>query len=270
MKALDDALSDGMDVVNLSFSSLFPFTTGPGRLLGVAFDRMKNFGVMVIVAAGNGGPTLNSLSDLATLSSVISVGAIDNDRVFADKITVAGETYPAIAGSGPRPSSAVTGNVFDVEALDPTAFLCAPAGADTMTGQVALIMRGVCATISATLPFKLSTFAQEFRRITSFSSKGPTSDFRIKPDLAAVGTNIYTAAQSVDNEGESYSKGGYQIVDGTSFASPIVAGAAAVLRGARPGLTVDQYNSLLINGATPLMVNGGPLWSECSRPAPAC
>ena len=323
LKAMDDALSDGMDVINLSFGSLFQFSTGPDFLPGVAFDRLKTFGVMVVVAAGNGGPSLNSISDVATQASVISVGAVQNDRVFADNVVVNGETYRAFAGTGPRPASAITGNVFDVAAIDPTGFLCSPLPDGSATGQVALILRGVCTfevkldnakaggaiaailytdaarpdafgpavgaatlptvllsfpdgaaikaaaakgpAVSATLPFKQAAFPQDPRLLASFSSKGPTWEFRIKPDLSAAGSDIYTAAQSIDDQGESYSKDGYQVLDGTSFASPIVAGAAAVLRGARPGLTVDQYNSLLINGATPLFNNGGPVVERVQR-----
>jgi hypothetical protein len=49
-----------------------------------------------------------------------------------------------------------------------------------------------------------------------------------------------------------YSSTGFVLVDGTSFSTPLVAGAAALLRGARPGLSVDQYRSLLINSAAAL------------------
>jgi hypothetical protein len=38
-----------------------------------------------------------------------------------------------------------------------------------------------------------------------------------------------------------------------------VAGAAAILKAARPGLTVNDYRSLLINSATPLMMRTGSL-----------
>ena len=44
---------------------------------------------------------------------------------------------------------------------------------------------------------------------------------------------------------------GYGSVDGTSFASPMVAGGAAVVKAARPGLLAAQYRSLLINTAAP-------------------
>ena len=42
---------------------------------------------------------------------------------------------------------------------------------------------------------------------------------------------------------------------GTSFSAPLGAGAAAVLKAARPGLTQQQYRSLLINTATAATVD---------------
>ena len=40
------------------------------------------------------------------------------------------------------------------------------------------------------------------------------------------------------------------IVDGTSFSTRMVAGTAALLKVARPGLSVDQYRSLIIDNAS--------------------
>ena len=42
------------------------------------------------------------------------------------------------------------------------------------------------------------------------------------------------------------------MVDGTSFSSPLVTGAYAVLKSGRPGLTAAQYRSLLVNTAQPI------------------
>lgn len=53
--------------------------------------------------------------------------------------------------------------------------------------------------------------------VTSFSSKGPTPDGRIKPDLVARGGNAYVATQS----------GNYLYGNGTSFSCPVLAGAVA-------------------------------------------
>ena len=70
---------------------------------------------------------------------------------------------------------------------------------------------------------------------------------RIKPDLVAVGANIYTAAQKLDPGGELYDPSGYGVFDGTSFSAPLVSGAVALVKAARPGLTAAQYRSLVIN-----------------------
>ena len=55
-----------------------------------------------------------------------------------------------------------------------------------------------------------------------FTSWGPTDDWRIKPDLAAVGTMSYSPHGNGDNH---YSTG-----SGSSYASPVVAGGLALLQ----------------------------------------
>jgi hypothetical protein len=79
----------------------------------------------------------------------------------------------------------------------------------------------------------------------------------LKPDLAAVGEEIVTGAQNSYTSGQSYSPSGFIDTNGTSFSTPLVAGAAAVLKAARPGLTVQQYRSLLINGAAAATASEG-------------
>lgn len=67
--------------------------------------------------------------------------------------------------------------------------------------------------------------------IASFSSIGPTRDGRLKPDLAAPGQAIISArSSSVSVSATSLVPGGlYMINQGTSMASPISAGAVALL-----------------------------------------
>ena len=88
-------------------------------------------------------------------------------------------------------------------------------------------------------------------RLSTFSSQGPSVEFAIKPDLVAVGENLYMPAQKLDPRGAMYSADGYVLEQGTSFAAPIVAGAAALLKAARPGLSAAQYRSLLVDTAAP-------------------
>jgi subtilisin family serine protease len=77
---------------------------------------------------------------------------------------------------------------------------------------------------------------------TSFSSVGPTSDLRIKPDVAAQGSGVLAAG--------SYGPASYVRVSGTSFSCPLTAGAVALLLQAHPGYTVDQVLSVMRSTAS--------------------
>ncbi len=111
--------------------------------------------------------------------------------------------------------------------------------------------------VTATLDFTLQAFSANPDQLADFSAEGPSVDGSIKPDLVAVGTDVYTAAETTDSQGEVYSANGYAIVQGTSLSSPIVAGAAALLKAARPGLRAAEYRSLLINSAAPAFLAPG-------------
>ena len=60
---------------------------------------------------------------------------------------------------------------------------------------------------------------------------------------------LYFAAQNYDPNGELYSTNRYAAADGTSFATPIVAGAAALVKQAHPNYTSGQIKSALANYA---------------------
>lgn len=75
--------------------------------------------------------------------------------------------------------------------------------------------------------------------IASYSSRGPTADGRIKPDLWAPGVRIRSARAS----------GGYSDISGTSLATPFVAGVAALILDARPTLTPATIKRILIGTA---------------------
>jgi uncharacterized protein (TIGR03437 family) len=86
--------------------------------------------------------------------------------------------------------------------------------------------------------------------VAYFSSRGPaTGTGGIKPELVAVGTDIYTATQSYDPNGALFDPSGYTVVQGTSFAVPMVAGAAALVKQANPGFTPGQIKSAVVNTA---------------------
>ena len=164
LKAIDDAVTDGMDVINLSLGTGFA-PRPEDDVIVQALERAVDMGVIVIVAAGNAGPGLNSISSPGTAPRAITVGS-----------HTAGD-----------------------------------------------------------------------RTVAWFSGRGPNLGAGLKPDLLAVGDRFYTA-DTLQRTGST----GYRTMAGTSLSAPIAAGVAAMLKASRPGLTVAQYRSLLINSATAL------------------
>ena len=82
----------------------------------------------------------------------------------------------------------------------------------------------------------------------------PSEGGPLKPDLSAPGTDILSA-----NTADDGSPAGYVLATGTSMASPHVAGAAAVLRAARPAWRPDDIHAALVGSAEPVVqVDGAP------------
>lgn len=77
-----------------------------------------------------------------------------------------------------------------------------------------------------------------------FSSTGPTNDGRIKPDVIAPGVGIYFASVPGPSS--------YGFAQGTSLATPLTAGTAALILSARPELTPIQVRDALRNTAQPV------------------
>ena len=75
--------------------------------------------------------------------------------------------------------------------------------------------------------------------IVSFSSRGPTADGRIKPDVSAQGASVYLAGGS-----------GYGRSNGTSFSAPMVAGIVTQILQVNPGLGPREVWHVLTSTAS--------------------
>lgn len=89
--------------------------------------------------------------------------------------------------------------------------------------------------------------------LSDFTSRGPSIDYNIKPELVAVGEGIYTATQNLDPDGDLYDPTGYTSVQGSSFAAAMAAGAAALVLQKNPDFRdhPGQIKSALVNTASP-------------------
>lgn len=346
MAALDDAVTDGMDIVNLSLGGPAlgsPLAAGsecglpdgqPCDPLAYAIEAaVNNAQVVVVVAAGNegssgyqytqnGAPTFGTIASPAYAPSALAAGGVRNDVTYVVNVDVTGSGVPSnlaqipgLASSLGPPSTAVTGPLADVTQLgDSDGLLCNGISAGSMTGDIALVLRGTCdftvkaanaqaagaigiifinnitnpVVVSAALnpgqipgymisqsdgqslktyvdsdsnvqgtmnPNTMQTSASTLGFIPDsvayFASRGPaTGSYALKPDAAAVATDFLLAAEDYDPYGALYSPTRYGAADGTSFATPMFSGAAALVLQTNPGLTPLQTKSALVNTAT--------------------
>ncbi len=91
----------------------------------------------------------------------------------------------------------------------------------------------------------------ELGALAAFSSRGPTRDGRLKPDLAAPGAWIASARSSQASTAPwlTLPDNAYTILLGTSMAAPHVAGAVALLFSRWPNLTWSEVKDALTSGA---------------------
>lgn len=274
-KAVEEAVEDGMDVLNLSLGG----TPHKGAdLLDMTVNSAVDAGVVVAISAGNEGPGNYTVGSPGTAEKVITVAATTNSRTFAMTLESEAFTEPTIATTGTQGGEVketLTGEYAvwaDVAGGDKLA--CTAISGKPLEGKIALIQRGSCtfaekinnaaaagavgviiyqldgiaeptpmssdgALVPAvmigneagkqlvswtgdrtvTINNDLQKVSTDPNLLANFSSWGPTPNYTLKPDVAAPGVNIYSSVVG----------GGYELYQGTSMASPHVAGSAAVL-----------------------------------------
>jgi hypothetical protein len=78
--------------------------------------------------------------------------------------------------------------------------------------------------------------------LVSFSSRGPTADGRIKPDVMAMGAGVRVVSPASTSQ--------YTFSSGTSFSGPLVGGVAAQILSAHPETTPQQMMKALRSTAS--------------------
>jgi minor extracellular serine protease Vpr len=274
-KAVEEAVEDGMDVLNLSLGG----TPHKGAdLLDMTVNSAVDAGVVVAISAGNEGPGNYTVGSPGTAEKVITVAATTNSRTFAMTLESAAFSEPTMATTGTQGGEVkgtLTGEYAvwaDVAGGDKLA--CTAIASKALEGKIALIQRGSCTFAekinnaaaagavgviiyqldgvdeptpmttdgvlvqavmigneagnqlvnwtgdrTVTINSELQKVGTDPNLLANFSSWGPTPNYTLKPDVAAPGVNIYSSVVG----------GGYELYQGTSMASPHVAGSAAIL-----------------------------------------
>lgn len=99
-------------------------------------------------------------------------------------------------------------------------------------------------------PISSSLISDNANGIAMFSSRGPTADGRIKPDVVSPGTNILSLRSQVKGANELWGayNDKYAWSGGTSMATPLVAGVAAVVRQALAEENIKTPSAALVKG----------------------
>jgi minor extracellular serine protease Vpr len=119
-----------------------------------------------------------------------------------------------------------------------------PAYMASLANKAALMAaNGQSATIGAALQYFLTTNADI---MAGFSSQGPTDvDFRVKPDVVAPGVNVLSSIPHTFCKTPPC----FAFFQGTSMATPHLAGSAAVVKGQHPTWSAAQVRSAVVNTA---------------------
>jgi minor extracellular serine protease Vpr len=192
-------------------------------LAGTALSNACTAGV----AGANGAPAAGSLTGKIALISRGVCTFSEKIRNAQDAGAIATVVVNNVAGD---PTAMALGGI----ANEPTI----PAYMAALQNKAALMAaNGQSATIDSTKSYFATTNVDI---MAGFSSQGPTDvDFRVKPDVVAPGVNVLSSIPG--NE--------WAFFQGTSMATPHLAGSAAVVKSQHPDWPAWAIRSAIVNTA---------------------
>ena len=150
--------------------------------LAAAVEEIWRRGIVVVAAAGNAGPSQNTIATPGVSPLILTVGAVDDNR----------------------------------------------------------------------------TPKYEDDKIAEFSSRGPVNRNLVKPDIVAPGVGITAPDADLEYTGSRRPEAlkiPYKSMSGTSVATPVVSGAAALLLGKNPEMTPSEVKEALMKNAYQMNVS---------------
>ncbi|ELK49045.1 S8 family serine peptidase [Halobacillus sp. BAB-2008] len=283
--ALEKAVKEGMDVINLSLGN---DVNGPDWPTTHAVNKAVELGTVVVVAAGNSGPDAWTVGSPATSSEAITVGA----SALSMKIPVL--KVPGVRAKVPLQLFAGS-KQWQLSRKYPVVYAGKGEGhLGDLRGKIALVERGTIPFVEKAikayqagavavliynneegafqgsldgqkLPVPVASLSKEAGEFLVeeavaqnqwVATEWDTLNDRIAPfsSRGLVTTNWEIKPDIVAPGVNIWSTvpGGYQPMQGTSMAAPHVAGAAALLKEAHPEWTPAQVKTALASTAIPI------------------
>ncbi len=143
--AMEMALADDMDVLNMSIGSAYQWPQYP---TAQASDRLVNKGMVVVASIGNNGANgVYSAGAPGLGKKVIGVASFDNSHVALTTFTISPDNTVigyGTAAAAPLPPTSGTYPMARTGSASSTADACSALPAGSLDGKVALIRRGGC------------------------------------------------------------------------------------------------------------------------------
>lgn len=288
--AMEQAIDDGVDIINLSLGNS---VNGPDFPTSVAVNRAVKLGVAVVIANGNAGPANWTVGSPATASKALSVGA----STYPEKVaylyeSLKDKSIPLNSMNG-APKWNFTRDYPIVSIQE-----------KNLRGKIAIVERG------KKIPFYEKAKAAQDKGAEAviiynnekgnFHGSVESENDPIQIPAASITKKdgewlinnlekrqlyIETKYQDIPKTIASFSSrgpvtvnwdikpdvvapganilstvpGGYAVLQGTSMAAPHVAGALALVKEAHPDWTVDQLTNALKTTAQPLYDPSGTI-----------
>ncbi|XP_037480387.1 subtilisin-like protease [Triticum dicoccoides] len=318
LAGLEEAIKDGVDVLSFSVGgTMSPIYDQDPIAIG-AFSAMSK-GILMVCAAGNDGPDLFSVTNVAPWLLTVAAGSVDRSfgasvnlgngkiidgEALTQKASPSSKSHPLVYSEERRycnysDDSGIAGKILvcentKSETQKSNVRRIVGAGAsgvvlfnDKISGYTTIVQDYNSSVVQVTasdggilIAYAASSTSSSVASLTYnntlfgvrpapvvpfFSSRGPsfTNLNILKPDILAPGLNILAAWPPSTASGQ----GPFNIISGTSMATPHVSGVAALIKSIHPDWSPAAIKSAILTTSDIVNSTGGSILDEQHRKA---